>query len=241
MCTVTIIPKGSHDFVLTSNRDEAPDRISLAPEIYNIGNAKALYPKDVVSNGTWIGLSERNRLVCVLNGGFEYHERKASYRLSRGIVAKDIMVAGDLKMAVDTYDLNGVEPFTMVIVDWDTVLKFYELVWDGEIKHFKDLPLEPAIWSSSTLYTAFMKAERLHWFETFKQNNSMDASSLMEFHKTAGQGNLDYGVVMDRGIVKTTSITQVVKQKGRVEMLYEGLENNLVVTKELNLSEVVND
>ncbi|MBJ6366524.1 NRDE family protein [Snuella sedimenti] len=241
MCTVTIIPNGSNDFVLTSNRDEAPDRISIAPEIYSIANTKALFPKDVMSNGTWIGLSEKNRLVCVLNGGFKYHERKTSYRLSRGIVAKDLMVAGDLEQAVDTYDLMGVEPFTMVIVDWDKVLKFYELVWDGEVKHFKSLPLEPAIWSSSTLYTASMKAERLRWFEAFKQSNSTDAPSLLAFHKTAGKGNLDYGVVMDRGIVKTTSITQVVKCGGRIEMHYEGLETNLVVTKEFNLSEVVND
>ena len=36
MCTVTIIPKGKNDFILTSNRDEAPNRTSLPPDFYAI-------------------------------------------------------------------------------------------------------------------------------------------------------------------------------------------------------------
>ena len=35
MCTVTVFYKGKNDFVLTSNRDEAPNRIALHPDIYN--------------------------------------------------------------------------------------------------------------------------------------------------------------------------------------------------------------
>ena len=60
MCTVTIIPKGDNDFVLTSNRDEAPQRISLAPKVYTIDDTRLLFPKDKLSGGTWIGVSEKN-------------------------------------------------------------------------------------------------------------------------------------------------------------------------------------
>ncbi len=241
MCTVTIIPKGKNDFVLTSNRDEAPNRVSLKPEFYTINKTKALFPKDELSGGTWIGVSERNRLICVLNGGFEIHERKSEYRLSRGIVAKHFMIADDLVYTVNTYNFEGIEPFTMVIVDWNTNLEFYELVWDGTNKHLRKLPLEPKIWSSSTLYTEAMKTERLRWFEDFKRKNKLHKDSLMNFHKTAGKGNCEYGVVMDRHFVKTTSITQVEKTEHTVEMLYESLVDHVVTSKTFHTPQVVNE
>ncbi|WNH09350.1 NRDE family protein [Thalassobellus suaedae] len=241
MCTVTLIPKGKNDFVLTSNRDEAPSRISLASDFYEVDNTTLLFPKDELSGGTWIGVSEKNRLICVLNGGFEYHERKKTYRMSRGVVAKDFMVAETILATIDTYDLQDVEPFTMVIADWNDALKFYELVWDGKEKHFTVLPLEPKIWSSSTLYNSAMRNERLKWFENFKTENTLTASSLLTFHKTAGQGNDDYGVIMNRGFVKTTSITQVEKQCDALEMRYENFQDNLVTTKTLKTPQIVNE
>ena len=239
MCTVTIIPKGENDFVLTSNRDEAPKRIPLAPDFYTINETKVLFPKDVLSGGTWIGLSEKNRLVCVLNGGYVIHKRKPEYRMSRGVVANDIMTSNVLEPTVENYDLQDIEPFTMVIDDWNTNLKFYELVWDGVTKHFTELPLAPKIWSSSTLYSSDMQKERLQWFNTFKSDNKMDASSLLEVHKTAGGKNDEYGVVMDRGFVKTTSITQVEKSGGVTNMKYESLLNNMVTSKELETSQLL--
>ncbi|MGA1226740.1 MAG: NRDE family protein [Tamlana sp.] len=241
MCTVTLIPKGENDFVLTSNRDEAPNRISLPPSFYNVENTDLLYPKDELSGGTWIGVSEKNRLVCVLNGGFEIHERKASYRKSRGIVANDFMVAENISAHVKAYNFNSIEPFTLVIADWNRTLKFHELVWDGNQKHVTELPLEPKIWSSSTLYDKKMRAERLQWFEVFKAENELSSESLLKFHKTVGNGNGDYGVIMDRGFVKTTSITQVEKLQDIVVMRYENLRNKLVSNETFNLPQIINE
>ncbi len=240
MCTVTIIPKENNGFVLTSNRDEAPDRISIAPDFYIINDVKTLFPKDEVAGGTWIGLSEKNRMICVLNGGFKLHERKLSYRKSRGIVAKDFMIANDIEATIQTYNFLDIEPFTIIIVDWNTTLKFYELIWDGVNKHFKQLPHEPKIWSSSTLYSEDMKKERLSWFESFINKNELDELSLLTFHKTAGGDNEDFGVIMNRGFVKTTSITQVIKETDSVKMRHENLQNKIITTKTFNLPEVVN-
>ncbi|MDO5979881.1 NRDE family protein [Flavivirga spongiicola] len=240
MCTVTIIPKANNGFVLTSNRDEAPNRVSIAPDFYITNGVKMVFPKDEVAGGTWIGLSEKNRVVCVLNGGFKWHERKLSYRKSRGVVAKDLMIADDIEDTIETYNLQDIEPFTIIIIDWNVSLKFYELVWDGENKHFKPLPPEPKIWSSSTLYSEDMKQERLGWFESFKNNHALDETSILKFHKTAGSDNKDFGVVMDRGVVKTTSITQIVKEVDSVKMVYENLQNKTITTKIWSLPEVVN-
>jgi len=224
MCTVTLIPIENNNFVLTSNRDEAPNRITLSPDFYEINNTKLLFPKDEVAGGSWIGISEKKRVLCVLNGAFEMHERKTSYRLSRGVVMKDLLVAENLIKSIEDYNLEDVEPFTLVIVDWSLSLEFLELVWDGHKKHFKKLPLQPKVWSSSSLYNASMKEERLQWFNDFKKSRKLTVKHIAEFHKTAGKGNLDYGVVMDRFIVKTTSITQVISNDDKVFMNFENLQ-----------------
>ncbi|MCF8272240.1 MAG: NRDE family protein [Flavobacteriaceae bacterium] len=241
MCTVTIIPKGKNDFVLTSNRDEAPNRISSAPEVYVINGTKLLFPKDELSGGTWIGISEKNRLVCVLNGGFELHKRLPNYRLSRGVVANDFLISENILITIDSYNLTNIEPFTMVIADWNMDLKFYELVWDGTKKYVSQLPVEPKIWSSSTLYNQTMKDERNQWFETFKKEQGLNSQTLLQFHKTAGKNNNEYGVIMNRGFVKTTSITQVEKTADSIEMIYENLINETVSKSQFNLPQIVND
>ena len=241
MCTVTIIPKGKNDFVLTSNRDEAPNRTSLVPDFYDIKNTKMLFPKDELAGGTWIGVSEKNRLICLLNGGFRCHERKADYRMSRGVVVNDLLASNDVVSKIEFYNLDNVEPFTLVIVDWNNNLRFFELVWDGKQKHFSALPLMPKIWSSSTLYSETMKNERLQWFNDFKVENELDSETLLNFHKTAGYGNEDYGVVMDRHYVKTTSITQVKKTKNNIEMCFINLQSNAISTKQFNHLHTVNE
>ena len=86
-----------------------------------------------------------------------------------------------------------------------------------------------------------MRKERLQWFENFKSENELNAKTSLKFHKTAGENNNDYGVIMNRGFVKTTSITQIEKQADSLDMRYESLQNNAVSTKIFNLPEIVNE
>ena len=241
MCTLTIVPTENNDFVVTQSRDEAPDRIAWPPDYYKVNETKLLFPKDKLAGGTWIGISEKNRVVCVLNGAFEWHQRKSTYRMSRGVVANDFMISDDIEKTVDVYNFNAIEPFTLIIADWNADLKLYELIWDGEQKHFKELSLEPQIWSSSTLYSLPMRQERKKWFETFKLENRLDSKALLSFHKSAGQGNADFGVIMDRGFVKTTSITQIEKGCNTLKMRYEHLDSETVTTKTFNTPLIVNE
>lgn len=241
MCTVSIFYKGNNDFVLTSNRDEAPNRKALSPDFYTINNTDLLMPKDEQSGGSWIGASDKNRIVCLLNGGFTLHERKPIYRQSRGVVVTDLLTAKDIEATVGSYNFNDIEPFTIVIADWNTDLKFYELVWDSEQKYFQQLPLETKIWSSSTLYTEENKQVRRDWFDTFKSEKELSSRSLLEFHKTAGKDNKDFGVVMDRDVVKTTSITQIEKTNATLEMRFLNLNTSEKTNKMFNLVETVNE
>ena len=241
MCTVTLIPLQNSDFILTSNRDESPSRNTVNPDIYYYNDVELLYPKDEIAGGTWIGASSNKRVLCLLNGAFVCHERQESYRLSRGVVVKDLLVCEDVIKTINNYNFEDIEPFTLIIVDWKSTLEFYELIWDGIKKHFTNLKNEPQIWSSSTLYNPKMKSERLNWFKTFKSKNILDAKSVLNFHNSTEKENKDYGVVMDRQFVKTTSITQIVKRESCIDMNFYNLTKNSQSSKSLNCLEEINE
>jgi len=161
--------------------------------------------------------------------------------MSRGVVVNDLLASDDVVDSIEKYNLDDVEPFTLVILDWNVSLKLYELVWEGTQKHFTELPLEPKIWSSSSLYSEEMKKERVQWFNDFKEKTKLDSKAMLNFHQTAGKGNEDYGVIMDRHYVKTTSITQVEKIDGVVEIRFNDLQKNKASVKRFNLKQIVNE
>ena len=229
------MPKLNNNFVLTSNRDEAPGRETFPPKIYEEEGVKLLYPKDSVAGGTWIGVSEKKRIVCLMNGGFVAHERKSFYRKSRGVVVKDLLKTDDFQKEIQAYDFNDIEPFTAVLVSWISEIQLFQLVWDGMDYHFSEEPLAPTIWSSSPLYPEDLKKKREQWFSRFLLETVRPSEEeLLNFHKTAGEGDLSSDLIMDRGFIKTKSITQISKQKETVEMRYEDLQTELIANTVFN-------
>jgi hypothetical protein len=225
MCTVTFLPKSNNDFILTSNRDESPGRETFPPEIYEEDGVKLLYPKDAVAGGTWIGVSQKKRVVTLMNGGFVAHKRKPFYRISRGVVVKDLLKAENLKAEIENYDFNEIEPFTAIIVEWKTEVHLFQLVWDGLDYHFSEEPLAPKIWSSSPLYPENLKKKREQWFSEFLfETIKPSQEEILQFHSTAGEGDANSNLIMDRGFIKTKSITQIIRKNDIIEMRYEDLQ-----------------
>ena len=230
MCTVTLIPTATFNkaFVLTSNRDEAAGREAIEPQFYIEKGVKMLYPKDKEAGGTWIGISDKKRLICLLNGEFENHTKYKFYRLSRGVVVKDLLAAVNIDKAILDYNLDQIEPFTIILVDWKEQLRFVELVWDGKKKHIKKLELKNHLWSSSPLYTREMKKQRENWFFDFQKKNKPVPENLLQFHQSAGVGDKNIDLIMDRGFVKTQSITQIVNFSEETRMTYMNLVNDKI-------------
>lgn len=228
MCTVTYIPKKDNTFILTSNRDEAYGRTTLAPSFYDIDGVKMLFPKDAVAGGSWIGVSEKNTMICLLNGGFENHMKVEDYKMSRGVVVKELLKSDDLTTSINDFDYEGIEPFTIIAIDWNTGLKATELVWDGVKAYISELDDLPKIWSSSTLYTTEMKEKRRKWFKTFAQNTDWSSEQLSNFHTTAGEGDEKVDLKMNRGKLGTVSVTQVEKTKEDCIMTYRDLQKDEV-------------
>lgn len=228
MCTVTFVPKSLNGFILTSNRDEAPGRETVPPTVYEEAGVELFYPKDAVAGGTWIGISEKKRVVCLMNGGFVAHKREPFYRKSRGLVVKDFLVASEILKEIESYNFEEIEPFTAVLIDWNFDLKLFQLVWDGTLHHLSEEALAPQIWSSSPLYPLELKKKREKWFSEFLfENLNPSESEILNFHKTAGEGDVNSNIIMDRGFIKTKSITQISRIDNKLEMKYEDLQKKV--------------
>ena len=227
MCTLTFIPRSASDFSLVSNRDESPKRETLLPAVYNLDGVACIYPKDVLAGGSWIGLTALNRTVCLLNGGFERHPM-GTYGRSRGLLVLDLLKADNAKELLQSEDLEGVEPFTVVVVDWADELSLLECVWDGNQKHITELPIAPRIWTSRQLYTAEVAAKREAWFAEFLKGNSTDLRSQLYFHHTAGDGDPQNDIVMNRGVVRTKSMSSVAKIGAKIQFRYQELPEGAI-------------
>ncbi len=224
MCTVTLITKDNKGFVLTSNRDEAVGRKTLPIATYDFQDRSLIFPKDQKAGGTWIAASNKSSMVCLLNGGYENHKKKKSYRHSRGIVVTDLLKEENLSQAIQLYNCENLEPFTIIGVDWRYKLCFYEMVWDGEKKHFRSLDTNKFhIWSSSTLYTKEMKKLRQNWLKEFGVKNEFTADNLLYFHKNAGNGDENHDLLIKRENLQTRSITQIQLDNDELQMRYEDL------------------
>lgn len=235
MCTVSFIYKGKSDFILTSNRDEASTRKTIVPKLYEENDVSMLYPKDTVAGGTWIGASSQNRVLCLLNGAFVKHSREASYRKSRGVLVKELLCASDIEKEIENYDFDNIESFTLVIIDWNSKLKLIELIWDGLNAHITHLPLESKIWSSSTLYNHEMKALRQQWFKEYLSQNGSSKEELLYFHEYYGIGDSMLDMKIDRGLLKTVSITQFEKEQGGIQIIYKDLLKSELYHTEFNI------
>lgn len=212
MCTVTYLPflQNTSGFILTDNRDESVNRPAKAPRKYAEFHSELYYPKDKKAGGTWIGVGKEKHLITLMNGAFKRHQRKKTYRKSRGIVVKELLSAAQVKTAFLNYELEGIEAFFAVVVSWKKALRLYEMIWDGKQRFvFERNPKEPFIWSSAMLYTPLERAERESSFQALRaafHAPEPPAEALWEFHHSTGLGGEN--IKIDRGMLKTISICQ---------------------------------
>ena len=219
MCTVSYLPTGENQFILSSNRDETPKR---QPEGIFYNAEKGLYyPKEPSQGGTWIAVAENNRVLCLLNGAFTKHKHQPPYKRSRGLVVLDFFDYSTTKRFCEAYDFEGIEPFTLVIFDNGAL---FGLRWDGKSTDLKILdPQLPNIWSSSTLYPDAIKQLRKDWFaEWLSKHHRYSPEDILYFHQHAGIGDPENDLIMSRydGKLCTVSHTQIIKNLDNVHINY---------------------
>lgn len=230
MCTVTYLPLNSTSFILTSSRDERRQRrAALPPAEYLMGECSVHFPKDPEKGGTWVATSKTGFTLCLLNGAYETHVIKESYRISRGIMLLDFFLYQDVQAFAREYNFEGIEPFTLIITDHRGDIQLYELRWDEKQVSLKEKDAsKPAILSSVTLYPCetIQKHEMLFsdWLQQHPEKNQED---IIAFHGGKGRGDAGSIPLVDiNDNVLTQSITSIIKEKKQTEMRYLDLITN---------------
>lgn len=214
MCLVSYIPL-KDGYILSSNRDENPERAAAKVVKQTVGDEQIEFPQDV-KGGSWIIKSSKNRLVCILNGAFKNHVQQLPYRLSRGVMMKQFFEFNQAVDFFEHYNFWNIEPFTMIIVDQG----LFEFRWDGSRKYIKTLDrTQIHIWSSCTLYDQQSQNKREHVLRRSLMNiNVDDSEALIKAHTLYIPQDQPNGLFIDRDIVKTISHTQVKLSDSAISM-----------------------
>lgn len=182
MCTVSYLPL-NQGFCFTSNRDEGKMRPAAElPQHHRVGEQSVVFARDPEGGGTWFGVGEAFTL-CLLNGGFGRHVRRPPYRKSRGLVVLDCFAYPHLGAFAAGYDLEGIEPFTLIAVSHQPVT-VAQLKWDGRQAYLTAFNgQQPLIWHSPTLYTepiAELRAQE--WLQAVEEIEYQPFPHIRDFH-----------------------------------------------------------
>jgi len=208
MCILSIV-KSEQGIIITSNRDEQRSRKnSLAPEIINLGDRKAIIARDAQAQGTWLLTDNHGRTAILLNGAFESHIPAPPYRESRGIILMNLFQEDNFKSAFLFYNLENIEPFQIIYLDTEIA---FQCVWDGNQKHLFAIDLStPQVFFSPTLYTREQQEEkRNHFFKTLAEIGSINSNELLEIHSNQNIHSSELNFFMSREHQTTKSISQV--------------------------------
>jgi Transport and Golgi organisation 2 len=231
MCTVTFIPISPNGFILTSNRDEKVVREKALPPLKkNIHGVDVIFPKDPKGNGTWIATGFNGYTLCLLNGAFEPHIVKDSYKHSRGKIILDFFQYSDISKFCKQYDFSDLEPFTLLIAYCDISVVLTEIKWDGDMLFIdnKDVS-KPSIWSSVTLYDKTIILEREKWLTEYLKTlgDVIKQGDIVRFHRETNVEDKMNGVLIDRNnFYKTVSVSSVFKNANEHRFCYFDLIDN---------------
>lgn len=222
MCLVSFVPLPDKNYILSSNRDESPLRSvhELAEEYIN--GQHLLYPMDS-KGGSWILTSNKDVSICLLNGALTKHKHIPPYKISRGIMLKDFFTYPGLQSFTQEYDFEGIEPFTCVVIEKDTL---HELYWTGSQLTVNALPFDTwHVWSSASLYTPEIKQKRQNRFSKLYNDLAIPSPiDIKNIHLSGGADDEENGFVMNRnGQVQTVSFTQICRINQRVDFSFINL------------------
>lgn len=241
MCTASYLPLAKGEYLITASRDEKTARLSARFPVKATLNGQTVYfPQDPQGHGSWIATAHEPGFmpttVCLLNGAFQAHTARPPYRHSRGLVVLEVFRYASPGEWLAGFNFENLEPFTLLILQPG---QLWEVRWDGKTAHSRQPdPAQPAIWSSSTLYTPPVVARREAWFQTWlRQQTQFTVAGIRQFHKQAGRDDPQNAVLMNRGNgMQTLSLTTVRHHPDHTEIFYEDLTTSRFLHHQLTPS-----
>ncbi|MCD4677602.1 MAG: NRDE family protein [Desulfobacula sp.] len=238
MCTVSYIPKENGGFYLTHNRDESIRRRIAVPPIYkNINGIEALTPIDREGGGTWIAAYDDGRVLCLLNGTKKAHTPNPPYKHSRGLVIFDYVKYSDIHDFANRYELNNLEPFTLLVYENNSL---YEFRRDETKYSIKELNRAlPYLYLSATLYSEGLQIERKKQLHEFTRSEiKVNTNRIVDFHKNIVAETTVHAKYQDPQLIKTVSITHIDFTGDKAEMIYHDRMNDIRLNKIIKVKQL---
>jgi Transport and Golgi organisation 2 len=233
MCTVIYIPTAT-GFLVSSNRDEAFARkTAIPPDTFTLATKEVVMPVDREAGGSWVAATSNREVLVLFNGGFIAHPKNSSYRLSRGVIFKQLVGAVDSMALWNVIELQNIEPFSLIMINQSVCNR---LVWDGLNKHTIHFdPQKAHIWSSATLYTTTAIKMREALFNNWvSENNTISPALLSSFLKKAMPDDSYDGYVMNRNnSTGTVSISIVDWSQEKATFYYDDLRHSPAEPREI--------
>jgi hypothetical protein len=152
MCTLTFAPTNA-GFLVGMNRDEQKTRPAAhPPEIFNHGDARAMYPREA-GGGTWIACSSHGNLFALINWYSAETDTLGPKIKTRGELIPKLAYEWDSRSTANRLagiDLTGMHPFRLVgAFSGERVLS--EWRWDGKHLDCLNFAWRLTHWISSSL------------------------------------------------------------------------------------------
>jgi len=182
MCMVSYIPL-ENGFVIASNRDESLQRSKVLYPEMDANNVKQIvYPKDIVSNGTWIIVNEEGEAGVLLNGAAGNNLVQPVNKKSRGRLLINMFSHKNKLLYLATQNLSDFPPFTIVLLERQHL---FEIQWDVKKLRIKPLNIKlPYLWLSNTLYTSDeQRVMQSNLKQAMKQTKLSKLNRLKQFHQ----------------------------------------------------------
>ena len=228
MCTVTLVPlttgPTNAGVRVVFNRDERRTRDAAAPPgRHRLGGRDAIYPRDPVGGGTWIGVNDAGLVVALLNVYDGVPAQPVSGARSRGVIVGGLLGCATLAAATAAaaaIDAHRFAPFRLVILQDRTVA--IAAPANGLIGVTTTDLHEPMLLTSSALGDARVAGPRRRLFDRLVVHGRHGwLEGQARFHRHQWARRPEWSVRMERRDARTVSRTTVDVGPGRRTMWYE--------------------
>ncbi|MEM7618210.1 MAG: NRDE family protein [Pseudomonadota bacterium] len=230
MCTLTI-HQNRDSLTVTMNRDEKKERPGEIPP-YKWPDSDFWAPQDKKANGTWFGVNEQGRVVCLLNG-YVAKDVTNNGSSSRGELVPRILQSDDVNLELKQleHSCEKYNSFRLFTIENGMLIS---CEWTGEEYNQNEEPLnEDYFYTSSSYEQDKVQLYRRERYNQWQKNGKSYECNLPQIHLHKNEENSAYGVLMDRPDACTKSITQYcVNNNQKVMRYWVDPHNDLTPTKE---------
>jgi hypothetical protein len=220
MCTLSVVASRDGQSVrLLMNRDERRLRpLASPPAVHAVGDGLAIWPRDPVSDGTWIAVTDAGVALAIMN--VDGH-RTGAGGPSRGTLVPILASCRSIDQLRDAWsslDTSAFAPFRLVVLTRDTIAIGH--AHERTLRVTGLGPEQPRLIASSSLGDAEVEPLRKALFSALLRTEIDPQAAQTRLHRHAWPDRRHLSVMMSRESACTVSQTEVALTVGAVSLGY---------------------